>query len=122
MMSIKQIYFNLACALLIPIALVSGFFNHITCKAMVANWPNYPHEYTVKAYTPDRFTTLLHYLGPIYIVAIAVGFVFLIGVLTFGVKSKYSNFLNATLLVVGTYVLVTTLAWLLISMSVLARY
>ena len=121
-MNIRIIYFNLACALLIPIGLVSSFFNYLTRKAMIANWENYPYEVTVRLYTPDSFTIFLHQIGPVGIISFTLGFTLLIGATTFVFKSKYSNPINATILVVATYFLVTTLAWLLLSMSVLAKY
>ena len=121
-MEIRKIYFYLTLLLVLPISLVSGFFNYITLKSMKNHWVNYPYEVTVGRYTPDWFTVLLHQLGPLYIIVFALLVTVFIGLVTYVFKPKYANGVNVTTLVVTIYFLVLTLAWLLVSMSVLARY
>ncbi len=84
-------------------------------------WEGYPDYITLRAYTPDRFTVFLHQIGYQGIIFISIFFVALIGVLTFWIKPKYVNKLNVSVLLIGVYALVTSLAWLLLPMIVLAR-
>ena len=121
-MKIRRIYFYLSCFLVLPVGLVSALFNRTTLKAMQSHWVKYPYEYNLSVYTPDSFTVLLHQIGWFGIIVVTLVFILSIGLVTYIFKPRYANAINAITLVIAIYCLVASLAWLLIPMSIMARF
>ena len=108
-MQSSKTYFILACFILVPLGIVSSVFNWVTKKVLIYHWPNYPQEITVRSFVPDTFTILLHQTGPLGVAGITVSMVIIIGLITFVVKPRTANLINAWLFVISIYFLATSL-------------